>query len=1348
MGRSTSNPATTTMAKQAFLIKRHNIGHGTRDQHETTLLHLFRPRPCEVRANQTHLHAAGGQTVRDRQPPSCADTPYCDHRSLSVRANHRFEMLIRHAATLLLPLLTTAAHWNGRRRASMSARSLTVANESAFAPPTPTPSLAAGSGCADQDATVMASFGFDCSTAAAMGYCDAYLCPACVYSGYCDPSCEYCPTPAPTISCVDDDATVVAMFGADCSTAATMGYCDAYLCPTCVYSRLCDSSCEYCSTTGAVPSASPSRVPTIVPTSLPTISAAPTTSHAPTLVGNYDVDSYKELKDNIALAEDGRQWVLTLAGDIVGSGEKIDISSNKDIKIIGSYSLGRRARVTQNSTIVHKFLRASSGHVRLWLENLDVSGWWGGNENKMIDIFDNSVMMVRNCRFAENNVKLILKLTAFNFDKDNFIDWGRAELTLERCLFADNEASFALHVAANQAKVVVNGSRFVGHRTADSSDPNHFLIEGYNSTVLVYGSDFVGNTASALRVDGPDATVVVQRSSFLGNHNLLGAGINLGENIREKRDNAETVLEVSDSLFERNTAAAGAAIYVWASAGSQITLRNCTLRDNHAQQLNGGAVVASGNTLVPKTVSIVSSVFENNTAENNAGAVSAGSNIQLYVLNSTFANNMAREGAGGAAASGADTNITVVSSKFERNKARHGAGGALFTVKNKVVELIAVNFTENEAATDGGAVRCEAATSLYPRGATRFLKNLAQGGHGGGISLDDSSLKTNEGAVAFEANKARLGGALAGENGAAINISTGCRTLTFEMHWADSTTLEHAEDSNSIVIRRVRNANNSAVVAGDMIDERGKSTNLSPSGSSDTEVSFCLAPGKYEMIGSEGKYCFEGWGGGYVRAVDLEGSELLAAFTVQPSDLCHAKATFNVEEDSTYHGAVLFADNSASSGGAVYVGPYCTADLSHVDTLRNSAVDDGGAFFVDYLGDLSLARLTMDDNTAFRNGGAMSAGSLARISIDQTTAKRNAAGQSGGMLHLSDVLEAALRGIDAADNKAATSGGAIAVFEYDSIRSVVTLVNSSIHHNEAGEADGGRGKGGGIFLENSELRATGVQLSGNSVEHGDGGGIATRGAATTLALSDVECVKVDILLDWTAAGHGCTDTYLGYNCETFAALAVGTCREVVARWSKLGCSGCPCNLECVLLIVCLSYRWLVRSPVDSLYAVYPRFRDFGILEKYFVISSGNESIGDWDTSSDDFNGIAMRGLPLAGTIQKFSFCAVPGEYVLHAIDMESDAWWACEFSSLVQGTLEIGDTVTGDTSEACSRTGVSQSNDHFYRVSLEEDTNKTCNGNSVMLSSCGSDLYMVRLILLPVRTGQKRKLTIICTCNR
>ena len=64
----------------------------------------------------------------------------------------------------------------------------------------------------------------------------------------------------------------------------------------------------------------------------------------------------------------------------------------------------------------------------------------------------------------------------------------------------------------------------------------------------------------------------------------------------------------------------------------------------------------------------------------------------------------------------------------------------------------------------------------------------------------------------------------------------------------------------------------------------------------------------------------------------------------------------------------------------------------------------------------------------------------------------------------------------------------------------------------------------------------------------------------------------------------------------------------------------------------------------------------------------------------------------------------------------------CAFEIVMQGTLAIHDTVSGDTSGSCNRAG-GYSNDHFFLISLEEDT---CNSNSIMLSTCGSAFDTVR----------------------
>ena len=56
---------------------------------------------------------------------------------------------------------------------------------------------------------------------------------------------------------------------------------------------------------------------------------------------------------------------------------------------------------------------------------------------------------------------------------------------------------------------------------------------------------------------------------------------------------------------------------------------------------------------------------------------------------------------------------------------------------------------------------------------------------------------------------------------------------------------------------------------------------------------------------------------------------------------------------------------------------------------------------------------------------------------------------------------------------------------------------------------------------------------------------------------------------------------------------------------------------------------------------------------------------DYGAASFDFNDEAMRGLPYVSAIQKFSFCAVPGEYTMHAIDVGGDAWWGGAYYSVI-----------------------------------------------------------------------------------
>ena len=218
--------------------------------------------------------------------------------------------------------------------------------------PTPAPSPAP---CQDDDATASTLTGYGCATLAYAGYCDSYLCPDCAYAGMCDQTCDYCPTPAPSPApCQDDDATASALTGYECATLAYAGYCGSYLCPDCAYAGMCDQTCDYCPAEDAdsvsvAPTTTPppsTSNPTAMPTTVPTISAPPSSSLAPTLTGSYEVSTDTELRDQIAVAEEGREWTLTVTDDF-SVNRTFVIPRFKHIKVIGSSRLGRRARFTK-----------------------------------------------------------------------------------------------------------------------------------------------------------------------------------------------------------------------------------------------------------------------------------------------------------------------------------------------------------------------------------------------------------------------------------------------------------------------------------------------------------------------------------------------------------------------------------------------------------------------------------------------------------------------------------------------------------------------------------------------------------------------------------------------------------------------------------------------------------------------------------------------------------------------------------------------------------------------------------------------------------------------------------------
>jgi len=92
-------------------------------------------------------------------------------------------------------------------------------------------------------------------------------------------------------------------------------------------------------------------------------------------------------------------------------------------------------------------------------------------------------------------------------------------------------------------------------------------------------------------------------------------------------------------------------------------------------------------------------------------------------------------------------------------------------------------------------------------------------------------------------------------------------------------------------------------------------------------------------------------------------------------------------------------------------------------------------------------------------------------------------------------------------------------------------------------------------------------------------------------------------------------------------------------------------------------------------------RSIGRYEKYVVIQASESFVGgsepDYDAATTDFNGARMYGLPVANSLQRFSFCAVPGEYMIHSIDTAGDGWYGGgTYTVMVDGTIVIQEEMT------------------------------------------------------------------------
>ncbi|WP_420391312.1 hypothetical protein [Acuticoccus sp.] len=511
----------------------------------------------------------------------------------------------------------------------------------------------------------------------------------------------------------------------------------------------------------------------------------------------------------------------------------------------------------------------------------------------------------------------------------------------------------------------------------------------------------------------------------------------------------------------------------------------------------GGAILHTNGDLV-----VAQSRFENNVVTGpgaSGGAINAGGDV-LSVLNTVFANNSATR-AGGAIEASGGVQVLLDNANFSVNTAVGGAdgpgdGGALHvTGGGAFVVSIGSNFSSNDAASEGGALWIDAGSFLNVR-ATDFDFNTARGdgaeqgggaiyNNGGRLYVDGSSFFINNaatgasgsgGAILLNGGEAELYQSnllynTANRAGGAIEVTTGQLTVGLSDFVGNDAGAGAPAPGNGGAIHVTGAEGVDTAVT--ITDSRFNDNVASAEGGALWNAANSTMRVTATSIEQNFTRGADGGGGGIFN----DGGDLV----VEGTDITQNRA----------EGA------SGSGGGILTVGG--SVRVSGTNMVGNEANRAGGAIEITD-GSLQVDRALLQGNSAGRsdpapgNGGAIHvSGNTAQTFITDSVVTNNfAANEGGGFWNggpgaQMTVVNTAFTANNAAGSEADNGGGAL----YNNGGSL-TVVDSTLLRNFA---VGAAGSGGGILSAGGTLTVVDTVLRANFANRAGGGAEVIDGTA-------------------------------------------------------------------------------------------------------------------------------------------------------------------------------------------------------------------------------------------------------------
>lgn len=531
------------------------------------------------------------------------------------------------------------------------------------------------------------------------------------------------------------------------------------------------------------------------------------------------------------------------------------------------------------------------------------------------------------------------------------------------------------------------------------------------------------------------------------------------------------------------------------------------------------------------TVSITSSNFSGNTADNGAGVRLSGSSTTI--TNTTFTNNTAQSG--GALEAGGGT-TTIDSSTFSNNIATGDTssdGGGAIRVEGVVIiqnnTMITGNAANGLAGSGGGIfVGLNGTLTVSDSQISTNTANRA----GGGIEHQANSTLTLTN-VTLDGNNAGVAPAVAAPgNGGGLHV-TGFGNVDV-LGGAISNNSAAAEGGGLWNDLGIMTINSGAqifqnVAAGDL-DPVGVNADLQGGGgifNNGGTLTINDLNGAVLIQNNQASGTNRGSGGGIMS---IGGNVSLTGATVQLNEAARAGGGIEIIEGivtittSTLRLNDVSSDGllpaSPGNGGALHItgAADVTIDLTTID--QNTAEAEGGGLWNSATGTLTINDLTtIDANVArgnadpsgnpadvqggggvFNNGGTLS---ITGLGASNTLLQNNVAtgatfGSGGGLLSVGGNVT--LNTVTVSGNEAVRAGGGIELVD-----GTVMILSSSITGNDASDADlrglglaASPGNGGGLHVTGTaDVTLNGTRVSSNVAQQ-EGGGLWNSTGTMTL----------------------------------------------------------------------------------------------------------------------------------------------------------------------------------------------------------------------------------------------------------